>query len=466
MNNSTLKSIAIWVAIALILMTIFNQFSGTSKNETALVYSQFMEQVKEGKIAKVEIDNHKIKGTTSEGKKFNTYAPTDPWLVSDLLKNNVIVEAKPEEQQSVLMSIFISWFPMILLVGVWIFFMRQMQGGSKGGGPFSFGKSKARQLDQTNNPTTFADVAGCDEAKEEVTEIVEFLKDPGKFHKLGGRIPRGVLMVGPPGTGKTLLAKAVAGEAQVPFFSLSGSDFVEMFVGVGASRVRDLFRQAKEKAPSIIFIDEIDAIGRARGKQPSFSANDERESTLNQLLTEMDGFGSNSGVIILAATNRADILDRALLRPGRFDRQIYVELPDLNGRKEIFKVHSKPLKLEQGLDLDFLAKQTPGFSGADIANLCNEAALIAARRNKTAIGRQDFLDAVDRIIAGLEKKNKIITPAEKRVIAFHEAGHATVSWMCEHASPLIKVTIVPRGRSLGAAWYLPEERQISTTEQA
>ena len=288
MNNSTLKSIAIWVAIALILMTIFNQFSGASKTETALVYSQFMEQVKEGKIAKVEIDNHKIKGTTSEGKKFNTYAPTDPWLVSDLLKNNVIVEAKPEEQQSVLMSIFISWFPMILLVGVWIFFMRQMQGGSKGGGPFSFGKSKARQLDQTNNPTTFADVAGCDEAKEEVTEIVEFLKDPGKFHKLGGRIPRGVLMVGPPGTGKTLLARAIAGEAKVPFFTISGSDFVEMFVGVGAARVRDMFEQAKKSAPCIIFIDEIDAVGRHRG-QGTGGGNDEREQTLNQLLVELDG---------------------------------------------------------------------------------------------------------------------------------------------------------------------------------
>ena len=312
---------------------------------------------------------------------------------------------------------------------------------------------------------TFNDVAGLEEAKVEVMEIVDFLKTPKKYTQLGGKIPRGALLVGPPGTGKTLLAKAVAGEAQVPFFSLSGSDFVEMFVGVGASRVRDLFRQAKEKAPSIIFIDEIDAIGRARGKSPSFSSNDERESTLNQLLTEMDGFGSNTGVIIIAATNRADILDRALLRPGRFDRQIYVELPDINGRKEIFKVHSKPLKLDNTVDLDFLAKQTPGFSGADIANLCNEAALIAARKDKTAIGKQDFLDAVDRIIGGLEKKNKIISAHEKKVIAYHEAGHASISWLLEHTSPLIKVTIVPRGNSLGAAWYLPEERQITTKEQ-
>ena len=362
----------------------------------------------------------------------------------------------------------LSWLlPFGLLILVWIFIMRKMGGGGGGGSQiFNIGKSKATLFDKDLQvKVTFNDVAGLEEAKVEVMEIVEFLKTPKKYTTLGGKIPRGALLVGPPGTGKTLLAKAMAGEAQVPFFSLSGSDFVEMFVGVGASRVRDLFRQAKEKAPCIIFIDEIDAIGRARGRSPSFSANDERESTLNQLLTEMDGFGSNSGVIILGATNRADVLDRALLRPGRFDRQIFVELPDLNGRKEIFHVHLKPLKISETLDVEFLAKQTPGFSGADIANICNEAALIAARKGKTAIEKQDFLDAIDRVIGGLEKKNKIISPHEKKVIAYHEAGHASVSWLLEHAHPLVKVTIVPRGNSLGAAWYLPEERQITTTEQ-
>ncbi len=357
-------------------------------------------------------------------------------------------------------------FPLAMVFILYMFIIRRMGGGGGGSQIFNIGKSKATLFDKDLHvKVTFNDVAGLEEAKVEVMEIVDFLKNPKKYTALGGKIPRGALLVGPPGTGKTLLAKAVAGEAQVPFFSLSGSDFVEMFVGVGASRVRDLFRQAKEKAPSIIFIDEIDAIGRARGKSPSFSSNDERESTLNQLLTEMDGFGSNNGVIIVAATNRADILDRALLRPGRFDRQIYVELPDINGREEIFKVHSKPLKLDATVDLNFLAKQTPGFSGADIANLCNEAALIAARKNKTSIGKQDFLDAVDRIVGGLEKKNKIISQHEKKVIAYHEAGHAAISWILEHTSPLIKVTIVPRGNSLGAAWYLPEERQITNKEQ-
>lgn len=365
------------------------------------------------------------------------------------------------------LDFLLTWlFPILLLVFIWIIMMRRMGGGAGGSQIFNIGKSKATLFDKDMHvKVTFNDVAGLEEAKVEVMEIVDFLKNPKKYTSLGGKIPRGALLVGPPGTGKTLLAKAVAGEAQVPFFSLSGSDFVEMFVGVGASRVRDLFRQAKEKAPAIIFIDEIDAIGRARGKAPSFSANDERESTLNQLLTEMDGFGSNSGVIILAATNRADVLDRALLRPGRFDRQIYVELPDLNGRKEIFKVHLKPVKTDTSVDIDFLARQTPGFSGADIANLCNEAALIAARRNKNTVDKQDFLDAVDRIIGGLEKKNKIISPHEKKVIAYHEAGHATVSWLLQHAHPLVKVSIVPRGNSLGAAWYLPEERSINTKEQ-
>ncbi len=363
----------------------------------------------------------------------------------------------------------ISWLlPIIIMIAFWVFMMRRMGGGSSGGPGqiFSIGKSRAVLFDKdTNVNITFNDVAGLDGAKIEVMEIVDFLKNPKKYTDLGAKIPKGALLVGPPGTGKTLLAKAVAGEAKVPFFSLSGSDFVEMFVGVGASRVRDLFRNAKEKAPCIIFIDEIDAIGRARGKSISAGANDERENTLNQLLTEMDGFGTNSGVIILAATNRADILDRALMRAGRFDRQIYVDMPDLNERKEIFKVHLKKIKIDESVDIEFLAKQTPGFSGADIANICNEAALIAARGNKKQVTKQDFLDAVDRIIAGLEKKNKIITKHEKRVIAYHEAGHATVSWMLEHASPLVKVTIVPRGRSLGAAWYLPEERQITTVDQ-
>ena len=364
-------------------------------------------------------------------------------------------------------DVLLTWLlPIAVFVLIWVFLMRRMGGGAGGSQIFNIGKSKATLFDKDMHvKVTFNDVAGLEEAKVEVMEIVDFLKNPKKYTSLGGKIPRGALLVGPPGTGKTLLAKAVAGEAQVPFFSLSGSDFVEMFVGVGASRVRDLFRQAKEKAPAIIFIDEIDAIGRARGKAPSFSSNDERESTLNQLLTEMDGFGSNSGVIILAATNRADVLDRALLRPGRFDRQIFVELPDLNGRNEIFKVHIKPIKIDTEVDIVFLARQTPGFSGADIANLCNEAALIAARKNKSFVGKQDFMDAVDRVIGGLEKKNKIISKHEKKVIAYHESGHAAVSWLLQYAHPLVKVSIVPRGSSLGAAWYLPEERQITTKEQ-
>ena len=367
------------------------------------------------------------------------------------------------------MDALIGFLPIIIIIGVWIFLMRRMSGGGAGGPGgqiFNIGKSKAKLFDKnTDVKVTFKDVAGLEGAKEEVQEIVDFLKNPKKYTVLGGKIPKGALLVGSPGTGKTLLAKAVAGEAKVPFFSLSGSDFVEMFVGVGASRVRDLFKQAKDKSPSIIFIDEIDAIGRARGKSNITGSNDERENTLNQLLTEMDGFGTNTNVIVIAATNRADVLDKALMRAGRFDRQIYVDLPDLNERREIFKVHLKPLKAIKTLDVDFLAKQTPGFSGADIANVCNEAALIAARKNKKTVGKQDFLDAVDRIIGGLEKKNKIITPEEKKTIAFHEAGHAIVSWLLEHAAPLVKVTIVPRGQSLGAAWYLPEERQIVRTEQ-
>jgi cell division protease FtsH len=366
-------------------------------------------------------------------------------------------------------EILFSLLPILIIVGIWIFIMRRMNGGAGGAGGgqiFNIGKSKAKLFDEkTDIKTTFKDVAGLEGAKEEIQEIVEFLKNPEKYTNLGGKIPKGALLVGPPGTGKTLLAKAVAGEAKVPFFSLSGSDFVEMFVGVGASRVRDLFKQAKEKSPAIIFIDEIDAVGRARGKNNFSGGNDERENTLNQLLTEMDGFGTNSNVIVLAATNRADVLDKALMRAGRFDRQIFVDLPDIRERKEIFEVHLAPLKKVENLDTDFLAKQTPGFSGADIANVCNEAALIAARHNKTAVDKQDFLDAVDRIVGGLEKKNKIVTPDEKKAIAIHEAGHATVSWMLEHAAPLVKVTIVPRGQSLGAAWYLPEERLIVRPDQ-
>jgi cell division protease FtsH len=366
-------------------------------------------------------------------------------------------------------DIFLSLLPIIVIIAVWIFIMRRMSAGGTGGGGgqiFNIGKSKAKLFDEkTDIKTTFKDVAGLEGAKEEIQEIVEFLKNPEKYTNLGGKIPKGALLVGPPGTGKTLLAKAVAGEAKVPFFSLSGSDFVEMFVGVGASRVRDLFKQAKEKSPAIIFIDEIDAVGRARGKNNFSGSNDERENTLNQLLTEMDGFGTNSNVIVLAATNRADVLDKALMRAGRFDRQIFVDLPDIRERKEIFEVHLAPLKKVENLDTDFLAKQTPGFSGADIANVCNEAALIAARNDKTAVDKQDFLDAVDRIVGGLEKKNKIVTPEEKKAIAIHEAGHATVSWMLEHAAPLVKVTIVPRGQSLGAAWYLPEERLIVRPDQ-
>ncbi|MDP2088914.1 MAG: ATP-dependent zinc metalloprotease FtsH [Flavobacteriaceae bacterium] len=377
------------------------------------------------------------------------------------------VEVKFEES-SKWSEILISFLPILLFIGVWLYFMRRMSGGAGGGGGqiFNIGKSKAKLFDQdTLVKTTFKDVAGLEGAKEEVQEIVDFLKNPEKYTALGGKIPKGALLVGPPGTGKTLLAKAVAGEAHVPFYSLSGSDFVEMFVGVGASRVRDLFKQAQQKAPSIIFIDEIDAIGRARGKSNFTGGNDERESTLNQLLTEMDGFGTDSNVIVLAATNRADVLDKALLRAGRFDRQIYVDLPDLHERAEIFAVHLKPIKIDESVDVEFLSKQTPGFSGADIANVCNEAALIAARKGKKAVEHQDFLDAVDRIVGGLEKKNKIITKGEKRTIAFHEAGHATVSWLLEHAAPLVKVTIVPRGQSLGAAWYLPEERMIVQTDQ-
>ncbi len=457
--NNIVKNVAIWLIVALVLMTVFNQFGPKSASESQVVYSQFINEVKEGRIAKVTIDGRVLRGVTNEGRKFNTYAPSDPWLVSDLLKNNVTVEAKPDEEPSILMSIFVSWFPMLLLIGVWIFFMRQMQGGGKGGA-FSFGKSKARQLDENSNHTTFADVAGCDEAKEEVSELVEFLRDPTKFQKLGGRIPRGVLMVGPPGTGKTLLAKAIAGEAKVPFFTISGSDFVEMFVGVGAARVRDMFEQAKKNSPCIIFIDEIDAVGRHRGAGTG-GGNDEREQTLNQMLVEMDGFEANSGVIVIAATNRADVLDKALLRPGRFDRQVMVGLPDIRGREQILKVHMRKVPIDSDVKPEILARGTPGFSGADLANLVNEAALFAARRNKRTVDMQDFEDAKDKIFMGPERKSMIMREEERRNTAYHESGHAVVAALLPHADPVHKVTIMPRGWALGLTWQLPEHDRIS-----
>ncbi len=429
--------------------------------DEALKEEKYRKRIKEGAIASKELPEFTYEfgdAKLFEEKLLQTIEEKN-------LQTEPVFNAEKEDWTSWLSTLL----PFIIIIGIWVYLMRRMSGGGAGGGGqiFNIGKSKAKLFDQkTDVKTTFKDVAGLEGAKEEIQEIVDFLKHPEKYTDLGGKIPKGALLVGSPGTGKTLLAKAVAGEAKVPFFSLSGSDFVEMFVGVGASRVRDLFKQAKEKSPSIIFIDEIDAIGRARGKSNFSGSNDERENTLNQLLTEMDGFGTNTNVIVLAATNRADILDKALMRAGRFDRQIYVDLPDVREREQIFEVHLRPIKkVEDELDTAFLAKQTPGFSGADIANVCNEAALIAARKGKKAVGRQDFLDAVDRIVGGLEKKNKLITPSEKRTIAYHEAGHATVSWMTEHAAPLIKVTIVPRGMSLGAAWYLPEERQIVRPEQ-
>ena len=482
------------IAIFLSIQIFSGGFGGSTGTQTTP--AQFLDYLSKGEVAKVEIVNKREARVflTKEAKEQSPHKKTKPnnilpsvtpvpnykfefgdlqnfeKEVNEIIReNNLETELVYETEHNVWGDFLITLLPFVLIIGVWIFIMRRMSGGGGGGAGgqiFNIGKSKAKLFDEKiDTKTSFKDVAGLEGAKEEVQEIVDFLKFPEKYTALGGKIPKGALLVGPPGTGKTLLAKAVAGEAQVPFFSLSGSDFVEMFVGVGASRVRDLFKQAKEKSPSIIFIDEIDAIGRARGKNNMSGSNDERENTLNQLLTEMDGFGTNTNVIVLAATNRADVLDSALMRAGRFDRQIYVDLPDVRERKEIFEVHLRPLKKEETLDIDFLAKQTPGFSGADIANVCNEAALIAARKGKKAVNKQDFLDAVDRIIGGLEKKNKIITPSEKRAVAFHEAGHATVSWMLEHAAPLVKVTIVPRGRSLGAAWYLPEERLIVRPEQ-
>ena len=487
-----------WIYAAIVVVFIgLNLFGGGSWSQpNKTTQGAFETFLRDGDVEKVEIINRKVAKVylTAEAKTKEVHRSKNRgtgFLANgneaayqfefgdlqnfennlNLIKSNndIATTVVYETDNNVMSEILISLLPFVVIIGIWIFIMRRMSGGAGGGAGgqlFNIGKSKAKLFDQkTDVKTSFKDVAGLEGAKEEVQEIVDFLKKPEKYTSLGGKIPKGALLVGLPGTGKTLLAKAVAGEANVPFFSLSGSDFVEMFVGVGASRVRDLFKQAKEKSPSIIFIDEIDAIGRARGKNNMSGSNDERENTLNQLLTEMDGFGSDSNVIVLAATNRADVLDKALMRAGRFDRQIYIDLPDVRERKEIFEVHLRPLKVDQQLDTDFLSKQTPGFSGADIANVCNEAALIAARKDKEIVEKQDFLDAVDRIVGGLEKKNKIITPKEKEAIAYHEAGHATVSWMLEHAAPLVKVTIVPRGKSLGAAWYLPEERQLVKPDQ-
>jgi len=493
------KFSAYWIYAGIIIIFLgINFFSGGGFTEPAKTNpAEFLSYLRNGDVEKVEIVNRKqakvyltedakekgIHKSSNDPELFASGSETPAYsfefgdlqnLENDIKRikdeNNLDTVVTYNTQSNMWGEIFWALLPFILIIGVWIFIMRKMSaggGGGAGGQIFNIGKSKAKLFDQNADvKTSFKDVAGLEGAKEEVQEVVDFLKNPDKYTSLGGKIPKGALLVGPPGTGKTLLAKAVAGEAKVPFFSLSGSDFVEMFVGVGASRVRDLFKQAKEKSPSIIFIDEIDAIGRARGKSNFGGSNDERENTLNQLLTEMDGFGTNTNVIVIGATNRADVLDKALMRAGRFDRQIYVDLPDLNERREIFEVHLKPLKrVADELDTDFLAKQTPGFSGADIANVCNEAALIAARKGNKAVGKQDFLDAVDRIVGGLEKKNKIITPDEKKAVAFHEAGHATISWMLEHAAPLVKVTIVPRGQSLGAAWYLPEERLIVRPDQ-
>ncbi len=494
-NKNSFNQYWIYGGIIFIFLLI-NLFSGSAGQDTiSTTPSKFFEFVKEGDVEKIEIINKRevrvyltrdaelkdihrnsVKSTllpiTSKSAnykfEFGDLQNFENNLANISKENNLTIETNYVTEQNVWGDIFISLLPFILLIAIWIFIMRRMSSsaGGAGGQIFSIGKSKAKLFDaKSDMKITFKDVAGLEGAKEEVQEIVDFLKNPKKYTALGGKIPKGALLIGAPGTGKTLLAKAVAGEAKVPFYSLSGSDFVEMFVGVGASRVRDLFKQAKEKSPSIVFIDEIDAIGRARGKSNFTGSNDERENTLNQLLTEMDGFGTNTNVIVIAATNRADVLDKALMRAGRFDRQIYVDLPDIRERKMIFEVHLRPLKKASSVDIDFLSKQTPGFSGADIANVCNEAALIAARKNKKSVGKQDFLDAVDRIVGGLEKKNKIITEEEKKAVAYHEAGHATVSWMLEHASPLVKVTIVPRGRSLGAAWYLPEERLIVRPEQ-
>ena len=453
--NNMFKNMAVWLVIGLVLMTLFNQFNGRQTPQASMEYSEFMGEVSRGNITKVVIEGRVLKATTIDNKKVTSYAPADLWMISDLLKNNVQVEAKPEEEQSFLMSIFVSWFPMLLLIGVWVFFMRQMQGGGKGGA-FSFGKSKARLLDESTNSITFADVAGCDEAKEEVSELVDFLRDPTKFQKLGGRIPKGVLLVGNPGTGKTLLAKAIAGEAKVPFFSISGSDFVEMFVGVGAARVRDMFENAKKHAPCIIFIDELDAVGRQRGAGLG-GGNDEREQTLNQMLVEMDGFEGSTGIIVIAATNRPDVLDPALMRPGRFDRQVVVPLPDIRGREQILIVHMRKVPLSPDVKAEILARGTPGMSGADLANLVNEAALFAARASKRLVDMEDFEKAKDKILMGAERRSMVMNEDEKRNTAYHESGHAVVAKLVPKSDPVHKVTIIPRGRALGLTMQLPEE---------
>jgi cell division protease FtsH len=451
------------MVIALVLFTVFKQFEGRARPQDTVSYSQFMDDAKAGRIQKVDVQSDVLYVTPSDGRPYTLTSPGDLWMVGDLMKFGVQVSGKAKEEPSLLMSIFVSWFPMLLLIGVWIFFMRQMQGGGRGGA-FSFGKSRAKVLDETTNPITFADVAGCDEAKEDVFELVEFLRDPTKFQKLGGRIPRGVLMVGSPGTGKTLLAKAIAGEAKVPFFSISGSDFVEMFVGVGAARVRDMFENAKKQAPCIIFIDEIDAVGRQRGAGLG-GGNDEREQTLNQMLVEMDGFEASQGVIVIAATNRPDVLDPALLRPGRFDRQVVVPLPDIRGRDQILKVHMRKVPLSTDVDANTLARGTPGFSGADLANLVNEAALFAARRNGRTVEMGDFEKAKDKIIMGAERRSMVMPEEERRNTAYHESGHAVVARKLPKTDPVHKVTIIPRGRALGVTMQLPEGDRYSTDKE-
>jgi cell division protease FtsH len=458
-NNQMFSKIAVWLVIALVLFTVFKQFEKPRVAES-VTYTQFMEDARTGKIKRVEVQGRNLKVSPTEGQAYTIASPGDLWMVGDLMKYGVQVSGKPDDEPSLLMTILISWGPMLLLIGVWVYFMRQMQGGGKGGA-FSFGKSRARMLDESNNTVTFADVAGCDEAKEEVKELVDFLKDPQKFQKLGGRIPRGVLMVGPPGTGKTLLAKAIAGEAKVPFFSISGSDFVEMFVGVGAARVRDMFEQAKKSAPCIIFVDEIDAVGRHRGAGLG-GGNDEREQTLNQMLVEMDGFETNLGVIVMAATNRPDILDPALLRPGRFDRQVYVTLPDIRGREQILNVHMRKVPIGSDVKADIIARGTPGFSGADLANLVNEAALFAARRNGRVVEMVDFEKAKDKIMMGAERKSMVMDEEERKNTAYHEAGHALIGRLLPKLDPVHKVTIIPRGGALGVTVSLPEKDRYST----
>jgi len=461
--NDMLKNVVLWVVVAVVLMSMFNNLGNRRSMDAGMSYSQFIQSVKDGQVKQVMIDGLQLRGVTANGEKFSTYSPpNDPHMVDDLIENHVDIKVDPPESESFLMQIFISWFPMLLLIGVWVFFMRQMQGGGGGRGAMSFGKSKARLIEEDQIKVTFADVAGVEEAKEDVQEMVDFLKDPGKFQKLGGKIPRGALMVGPPGTGKTLLAKAIAGEAKVPFFSISGSDFVEMFVGVGASRVRDMFEQAKKSAPCIIFIDEIDAVGRHRGAGLG-GGHDEREQTLNQLLVEMDGFEGTEGIIVVAATNRPDVLDPALLRPGRFDRQVMVGLPDVRGREQILKVHMKRVPLAGDVEVSFLARGTPGFSGADLANLVNEAALFAARTNKRQVEMGDFEKAKDKILMGAERRSMVMSEDEKRLTAFHEAGHAIVGRLVPDHDPVYKVSIMPRGRALGITMFLPERDQYSAS---